>query len=57
MESLIFFSRKAKDRRELDATLVVRGRMSLRAEKETKVADNLLHVSSYRASNIIHTER
>ena len=31
--------------------------MRLRTEKGTKVAGNLLHVSSYRASNIIHTER
>ena len=30
---------------------------SLRTEKGTKVAGNLLHVCSYRASNIIHTER
>ena len=48
--------KSAKDRRE-DATLIVRGRMRLRTEKGTKVADNLLHISSYRASNIIHTER
>ena len=41
----------------LDATLIVRRRMRLRTEKGTKVAGNLLHVSSYRASNIIHTER
>jgi len=38
-----------KDRREVDATLIVRGRMGLRTEKGTKVAGNLLHVSSYRA--------
>ena len=49
--------KSAKDRREVDATLIVRGRMRLRTEKGTKVAGNLLHVSSYRASNIIHTER
>ena len=49
--------RNGKDRRELDATLIVRGRMSLRAEKGTKVVGNLLHISSYRASNIIHTKR
>ena len=30
--------------------------MRLRTEKGTKVVGNLLHVSSYRASNIIHTE-
>ena len=35
----------------------VRGHMGLRTEKGTKVAGNLLHVSSYRALNIIHTER
>ena len=55
-----FFShvRNGKDRREeLDATLIVRGCMSLRTEKGTKVEGNLLHVSSYWASNIIHTER
>ena len=46
-----------KDRRKVDATLIVRGCMRLRTEKGTKVADNLLHISSYRASNIIHTER
>ena len=49
--------RSGKDRREVDATLIVHGRMRLRTEKGTKVAGNLLHVSSYRASNIIHTER
>ena len=49
--------RNGKDRREVDATLIVRGHMSLRTEKGTKVVDNLLHVSSYRASNIIHTKR
>ena len=49
--------KSAKDRREVDATLIVHGRMWLRTEKGTKVAGNLLHVSSYRASNIIHTER
>ena len=47
----------AKDRREVDATLIVRGRMRLRAEKGTKVADILLHISSYRALNNIHTEQ
>ena len=31
--------------------------MRLKTEKETKVVGNLLHVSSYRASNNIHTER
>ena len=49
--------RSGKDRREVDATLIVRGRMWLRTEKGTKVAGNLLHVSSYRALNIIHTKR
>ena len=49
--------RSGKDRREVDATLIVHGRMRLRTEKGTKVAGNLLHVSCYRASNIIHTER
>ena len=49
--------KSAKDRREVDATLIVRGRMRLRTEKGTKVADNLLHISSYRALNNIHTER
>ena len=48
--------RSGKGRREVDATLIVRGRMRLRTEKGMKVAGNLLHVSSYRASNIIHTE-
>ena len=47
--------KSAKDRREVDATLIVRGRMRLRTEKRTKVADNLLHVSTYRALNNIHT--
>ena len=49
--------KSAKDRRQVDATLIVRGRMRLRTEKGTKVAGNLLHVSSYRALNNIHTER
>ena len=49
--------KSAKDRREVDATLIVRGRMRLRTEKGTKVADNLLHISSYRGLNNIHTER
>ena len=49
--------KSAKDRREVDATLIVRGRMRLRTEKRMKVADNLLHISSYRALNNIHTER
>ena len=49
--------KSAKDRREVDATLIVRGRMRLRTEKGTKVAANLLHISSYRALNNIHTER
>ena len=31
--------------------------MRLRTEKGTKVANNLLHISSYRASNIIQTKR
>ena len=59
VESLVFFLtwEAAKDRREVDATLIVRGRMRLRTEKGTKVADNLLHISSYRALNNIHTER
>ena len=48
--------RSEKDRREVDATLIVRGHMRLRTEKGTKIADNLLHVSSYRASNNIHTK-
>ena len=49
--------KSAKDRREVDATLIVRGRMRLRTEQGTKVAGNLLHVSSYQALNNIHTER
>ena len=49
--------KSAKDRREVDATLIVRGCMRLRTEKGTKVADNLLHISSYRVLNNIHTER
>ena len=49
--------RSNKDRCKVDATLIVRGRMSLRTEKGTKVESDLLHVSSYWASNIIHTER
>ena len=49
--------KSAKDRREVDATLIVRGRMRLRTEKGTKVADNLLHISSYRALNNIHIKR
>ena len=59
MESLVFFVtwEAVKDRREVDTTLIVRGHMRLRTEKGTKVAGNLLHVSSYRVSNIIHTER
>ena len=58
VESLVFFHmwEAVKDRHELDATLIVRGRMRLRTEKGTKVAGNLLHISSYRALNIIHTE-
>ena len=43
--------------RKRRATLIVRGRMRLRTEKGTKVADNIQHVSSYQASNIIQTER
>ena len=59
VESLVFFLmwEAVKDRREVDATLIVRGHMRLRTEKGTKVADNLLHVSSYRALNIMQTER
>ena len=59
VESLVFFLtwEALKDRREVDATLIVRGRMRLRTEKRTKVAGNLLPVSSYWASNIVHTER
>ena len=59
VESLVFILtwEAVKDRHEVDATLIVRGRMWLRTEKGTKVAGNLLHVSSYRVSNIIHTER
>ena len=49
--------KSTKDRREVDATLIVCGRMRFRTEKGTKVAVNLLHVSSYRALNNIHTER
>ena len=58
MESLVFFLmwEAVKDRRKVDATLIVRGHMSLRTEKGTKIAGNLLHVSSYRASNIIYTK-
>ena len=58
VESLVFFLtwEALKDRREVDATLIVRGRMRLRTEKGMKVANNLLHVSSYQASNIIQTE-
>ena len=37
--------KSAKDRREVDATLIVRGRMRLRTEKGTEVADNLLYIS------------
>ena len=48
--------KSAKDRHKVDATLIVRGHMSLRTGKRAKIAGNLLHVSSYRASNIIHTE-
>ena len=57
VESLVFFL-VLKDRCEVpvDATLIVRGHMRPRTEKGTKVAGNLLHVSSYRASNIVHTE-
>ena len=59
VESLVLFLtwEVVKDRREVDATLIVCGCMRLRTEKGTKVANNLLHVSSYWASNIIHTER
>ena len=59
VESLVFFLtwEVLKDRREVDATLIVHGRVRLRTEKGTKVANNLLHVSSYRASTIIQTER
>ena len=49
--------KSTKDRRKVDATLIVRGCMRLRTEKGTKVADNLLHISSYWALNNIHTER
>ena len=49
--------KNAKDRCQVEATLIVCGRMWLRTEKGTKVASNLLHISSYRALNIIHTER
>ena len=49
--------KSAKDRREVDTTLIVRRHMRFRTEKGTKVADNLLHISSYRALNNIHTER
>ena len=48
--------KSAKDRREVDATLIVHGCMRLRTEKGTKVADKLLHLSSYRVLNNIHTE-
>ena len=58
VESLVFFLtwEVVKDRREVDTTLIVCGHMRLRTEKGMKVADNLLHVSSYQVSNIIHTE-
>ena len=49
--------KSAKDRRKVDATLIVHGRIRLRTEKGTKVAGNLLHISSYQALNNIHTER
>ena len=49
--------KSAKDRREVDATLIVRGHMRLRTEKGMKVVDNLLHICSYRALNNIHTKR
>ena len=54
---IFFHVKSAKDRREVDATLIVCGRMRLRTEKGTKVADNLLHISSYWALNNIHTDR
>ena len=59
VESLVFFFtwEAVKDRREVDATLIVRERMRLRTEKGAKVVGNLLHVSSYRVLNNIHTER
>ena len=52
-----FHVRSGKGRCEVDATLIVHGCMRLRTEKGTEVAGNLLHVSSYRVSNIIHTKR
>ena len=55
-ESLVFFLTwsTAKGR----TTLIVRGHTRrLRTGKRAKVAANLLHVSSYRGLNIIHTER
>ena len=59
VESLVFFLtwEALKDRHKVDATLIVRGCMRLSTEKGKKVAGDLLHVSSYRVSNIIHTER
>ena len=45
------FHRKKKKKK------IVRGRMGLRTEKGMTVADNLLHIPSYRALNNIHTER
>ena len=55
--SIFCHVKSAKDRRKVDATFIVRGHMRLRTEKGTKVAENLLHISSYRALNNIHTER
>ena len=54
---IFYHVKSAKDRREVDATLIVCGRMRLRTEKGTKVAGNLLHISSYWTLNNMHTER
>jgi len=56
MRTLKLYRCGEPDRREVDTTLIVRGHMRLRTEKGTKVAGNLLHVSSYWALNIIRTE-
>ena len=49
--------KSAKGREEVERTSLCVGVRKLRTGKRPKVAGNLVHISSYRASSIIHTER
>ena len=49
--------KSAKGRKEVEKLNCAWAYPRLRTGKRAKVAGNLLHVSSYRALNNIHTER